>query len=221
MLGFEKKFVAALPLAFLCVGLASAQVPNPTTVAPGADGADIIAKGPDGVYIYHVKVVDRQLDAVNYLNRRGSTKIDFQGTELLPQASGEAKVNAVTGKTEIDVKFKGLKQANSFGPEYFTYVLWAISAEGRPQNLGELELSGDNASLNDLSSSFQTFGMIVTAEALFFCFAAERRCGAEECVCRPHTRRPAAGERALSASSQGALRSHRRAKLHHGAGDGS
>jgi outer membrane protein OmpA-like peptidoglycan-associated protein len=44
--------------------------------------------------------------------------------------------------------------------------LWAISADGRPQNLGELELSGNKANL-DVSSSFQSFGMIVTAEPYF------------------------------------------------------
>ena len=163
----SSKFSAVLPLAaFVALGSAVAQVPNPTTVAPGAQSASVITQGPNGVFIYRVKAVERELDAVNYLNRSGSTKINFVGTELLPQAKGEAKVNAVTGKTEIDVKFEGLKQANSFGPEYLTYVLWAISADGRPQNLGELELSGDNASLK-VTTSFQTFGMIVTAEPYF------------------------------------------------------
>jgi outer membrane protein OmpA-like peptidoglycan-associated protein len=156
--------IAAM-MASLCLG-AAAQVPNPTTVAPGARSGEVIAQGQNGIYIYHVKVVDRTLDAVNYLNRSGSTRIGFMGTNLLPQAHGEGKVDAVTGKTEISVKFEGLKQANSFGPEYLTYVLWAISANGRPQNLGELELAGDKASLN-VTTSFQTFGLIVTAEPYF------------------------------------------------------
>jgi outer membrane protein OmpA-like peptidoglycan-associated protein len=164
-----KQLSAGLPIAAMmaifCLG-ASAQVPNPTTVAPGAQSATVIAQGNDGVFVYHVKVVDRSLDAVNYLNRSGSTKIGFEGTNLLPQASGEGKINAVTGKTEISVKFNGLKQANSFGQEYLTYVLWAISANGRPQNLGELELAGDKASLN-VTTSYQTFGLIVTAEPYF------------------------------------------------------
>ena len=164
-----KQLSAGLPIAAMmatfCFG-ASAQVPNPTTVAPGAQSATVIAQGNDGIYVYHVKVVDRSLDAVNYLNRSGSTRIGFEGTNLLTQASGEGKINAVTGKTEISVKFNGLKQANSFGEEYLTYVLWAISANGRPQNLGELELAGDKASLN-VTTSYQTFGLIVTAEPYF------------------------------------------------------
>jgi len=163
-----KRAAFALPAALLA-GLAlsaTAQEANPTTVAPGATKAHVVAEGPNGIFIYHVKVVDRELDAVNYLNRSGSTKIGFQGTNLLPQATGEAKVESVTGKTKIDADFKGLIPANSFGPEYLTYVLWAISADGRPQNLGELELAGDKANLS-VSSSYQSFGLIVTAEPYY------------------------------------------------------
>jgi outer membrane protein OmpA-like peptidoglycan-associated protein len=125
-----------------------------------------MAQGPNGVYVYHVKVVQRELDAVNYLNRSGSTHVNFIGTELMPAAHGDGKVDSQTGKTHISVHFTGLTTANGFGKEYLTYVLWAISADGRPQNLGELELAGDKASL-DVTSSFQSFGMIVTAEPYF------------------------------------------------------
>jgi outer membrane protein OmpA-like peptidoglycan-associated protein len=143
-----------------------AQEANPTTVAPGATKGSVIAEGPNGIYVYHVNVVERNLDAVNYLNRSGSTKISFVGTNLLPQARGEAKVNAVTGKTNISVKFDELTPANGFGKEYLTYVLWAISVDGRPQNLGELELAGEKANL-DVSTAFQSFGLIVTAEPYY------------------------------------------------------
>jgi outer membrane protein OmpA-like peptidoglycan-associated protein len=169
MFGTWKKFAIAAPVAILVSGIglcASAQEPNPTTIAPGAKSAEVIAQGKDGVFIYHVNVVQRQLDAVNYLNRSGATHVGFTGTNLMPGAKGDAKVNAVTGKTNIDVHFEGLTQANGFGPEYLTYVLWAISADGRPQNLGELELSGGKASLQ-VTTGFQAFGMIVTAEPYF------------------------------------------------------
>jgi outer membrane protein OmpA-like peptidoglycan-associated protein len=158
-------FSTAALASALCL-TALAQEPNPTTVAPGAKSAEVIAQGPDGFYVYHVNVVQRTLDAVNYLNRSGSTQIGFAGTNLMPGARGEAKVNAQTGKTSISASFKGLTPANGFGPEYLTYVLWAISADGRPQNLGELELAGDKASLN-VTTGFQSFGMIVTAEPYF------------------------------------------------------
>ena len=169
MLQMWKKIAVATPVAALLSGLcifAAAQEPNPTTLAPGAQSAEVVAQGPNGTYIYHVNVVQRQLDAVNYLNRSGSTHVGFNGTNLLPGAHGEARVNAVTGKTEISAHFEGLTPANGFGPEYLTYVLWAISADGRPQNLGEIELSGSKASL-DVTTGFQAFGMIVTAEPYY------------------------------------------------------
>jgi len=159
--------IAAAALSLVCVcARGNAQEPNPTTVAPGAQSANVVAQGPNGIYVYHVKVVQRELDAVNYLNRSGSTHVNFVGTELMPQAHGDAKVDSETGKTHIVVHFSGLTPANGFGKEYLTYVLWAISADGRPQNLGELELAGDKASL-DVTTSFQSFGMIVTAEPYF------------------------------------------------------
>ena len=162
------RFTAALSLAALSAFSLSAfaQEPNPTTIAPGAQSATVITDTQNGTYIYHVKVVERSLDAVNYLNRSGSTHVNFVGTELMPRAEGDAKVDAKTGKIQIDVKFSKLTPANGFGPEYLTYVLWAISSDGRPQNLGELELSGDKASLQ-VTSSLQSFGMIVTAEPYY------------------------------------------------------
>jgi outer membrane protein OmpA-like peptidoglycan-associated protein len=156
-------------IATLATGLcltAHAQEPNPTTVAPGARSADVITHDANGLEIYHVKAVERQLDAVNYFNRSGATHVGFAGTNLMPSAHGDAKVSAVTGKDNIDAHFEGLTAANGFGPEYLTYVLWAISADGRPQNLGELELAGDKASLN-VTTGFQAFGMIVTAEPYY------------------------------------------------------
>ena len=165
MKGFAIASIAS-SLIFVCGSAVYAQEPNPTTVAPGAQSANVMAKGPNGIYIYHVKVVQRELDAVNYLNRSGSTHVNFVGTELMPGARGDAKVQSQTGKTQISVRFSGLTPANGFGKEYLTYVLWAISADGRPQNLGELELAGGKASL-DVTSSFQSLGMIVTAEPYF------------------------------------------------------
>ena len=157
---------AALAVAITGSCALAAQEPNPTSVAPGAQQGEMIAQGPNGTFIYHVKVVQRSLDGVNYINRNGKTHVGFAGTNLMPNAHGEAAVESVTGKTKISAKFDGLTPANGFGEEYLTYVLWAISADGRPQNLGELELSGNKANI-DVSSSFQSFGMIVTAEPYY------------------------------------------------------
>jgi outer membrane protein OmpA-like peptidoglycan-associated protein len=163
---WKQMFAATLSVVLAGSCAIAAQEPNPTSVAPGAQQAEIMAKGPNGTYVYQVNVVQRSLEGVNYINRNGKTHVGFQGTNLMPNARGEASVESVTGKTKISAKFEGLTPANGFGPEYLTYVLWAISADGRPQNLGELELAGNKANL-DVSCSFQSFGLIVTAEPYF------------------------------------------------------
>jgi len=118
------------------------------------------------LYKITVNVVEKSTTAVNYRNRSGPTTIDFKGTPLLPKAKGEATVQTKKGYTEIDVKFNDLQPATRFGPEYLTYVLWAISPEGRAANLGEILLDGKKAQL-DVTSDLQAFGLIVTAEPYF------------------------------------------------------
>lgn len=112
------------------------------------------------------KNVSRTTKAVNYRRAGGSTKINFQGTELMQQASGEAKVQNKGNRTEIDAKFAGLDEATKFGLEYLTFVLWAVSPQGRAVNLGEVVLKNGSGQVKAISD-MQTFGMIVTAEPYF------------------------------------------------------
>jgi outer membrane protein OmpA-like peptidoglycan-associated protein len=160
-----KASFAAIATLGACLTL-SAQEANPTSVSPGVKSADVITEGPNGIYIYHVKAVNRDLDAVNYFHRSGSTHVGFAGTNLLPNAKGDAKVDSQRGGIHISAEFKGLTPANGFGPEYLTYVLWAISADGRPQNLGEVLPAGTKNNI-DVTTSLQSFGMIVTAEPYY------------------------------------------------------
>src|SRR3989449_1626878 len=111
------------------------------------------------------KNVSRTTKAVNY-RRAGAAKVDFQGTELMQQASGEAKVQNKGSRTEIEAKFTGLDEATKFGLEYLTYVLWAVSPGGRAVNLGEVVLKNGAGEVKAISD-MQTFGMIVTAEPYF------------------------------------------------------
>jgi outer membrane protein OmpA-like peptidoglycan-associated protein len=119
------------------------------------------------VPVYRVVVVARTTQAINYRHRSGSTKIDFEGTTLMPQARGSADVASKQGAIHIDSDFQGLEPASKFGPEYLTYVLWAISPEGRPVNLGEVLFGQDGKSKLMVTSNLQAFGMIVTAEPYF------------------------------------------------------
>jgi outer membrane protein OmpA-like peptidoglycan-associated protein len=109
--------------------------------------------------------VERTIKSVVY-RPSGSTKIDFKGTVLAPTAKGEAKVQTSKGAVQIEAKFDKLAPASGFGNEYLTYVLWAISPEGRARNLGEVVLNGDESKLR-VTTSLQAFGMMVTAEPYF------------------------------------------------------
>ena len=107
----------------------------------------------------------RNTKAINY--RHASTmKVDFVGTDLMPRASGEAKVQSRTGRIEVDLKVAGLDEATKFGLQYLTYVAWALSPQGRAVNLGELVLKDGSAKIR-ATTDLQTFGMIVTAEPYF------------------------------------------------------
>jgi outer membrane protein OmpA-like peptidoglycan-associated protein len=110
--------------------------------------------------------VSQGIKAINYQVQSGSTTVDFVGTELMPKARGEAKVEAKKGYIEIEVEFKDLGSPTQFGTEYLTYVLWAVSPEGRTVNLGELVVKDGDAKLN-VTSDLQVFAMGVTAEPYF------------------------------------------------------
>lgn len=110
--------------------------------------------------------VERATDAVNYRHRSGATKIDFAGTPLLPEASGEAKVESKQGYIEIEVEFDELAPASKYGPEFLTYVMWAVTPEGRATNLGEVILNGNRSKLN-VTTELQAFGMVITAEPYY------------------------------------------------------
>ena len=116
--------------------------------------------------VFKVNVVAHSTKAINYRHRSGSTEIDFTGTASMPKAAGHAKVESRQGAISIDASFRNIGPASQFGAEYLTYVLWAVSPEGRPKNLGEILLDGGKSSLK-VTTDLQVFGLIVTAEPYF------------------------------------------------------
>jgi outer membrane protein OmpA-like peptidoglycan-associated protein len=116
---------------------------------------------------YQIVLVDRTVKAVKYAHRSGSTKIDFDGTDLMAGAKGEAKVDSHRGSMEVKVEFWNVQKPTTFGGEYLTYVLWAISPEGRAVNLGEVLIGDNNRSKLDVTTDLQAFAMIVTAEPYY------------------------------------------------------
>jgi outer membrane protein OmpA-like peptidoglycan-associated protein len=117
--------------------------------------------------VFRVNVVERSLEAVNYRHKSGSTKVDLVGTKLMPQARGEARVNGHSGRLSIGTEFEHLNKAISLGPQYLTYVLWAVTPEGRPVNLGEVLPNNDGKFNMQVTSDLQAFGLMVTAEPYF------------------------------------------------------
>ena len=130
----------------------------------GALAAPTVGQAPSSAGT--VKNVSRTTKAVNYRRAGGTTMINFQGTELMQVASGEAKVQNKGNRIEIEAKFMGLDDATKFGLEYLTYVLWAVSPQGRAVNLGEVVLKSGAGQVKAITD-MQTFGMLVTAEPYF------------------------------------------------------
>ncbi|MGA9306826.1 MAG: OmpA family protein [Candidatus Sulfotelmatobacter sp.] len=142
----------SLAIIFSAATLASAQTAQSTQAAPAPAAA----------------TVTRTTKAVHYRLQGGQTKVDFHGTDLLQGASGEARVEGKKTNLQIEVKFQNLEDATKFGLEYLTYVLWAVSPQGRPVNLGEVAIDhNSNTAHLKAATDLQTFGMIVTAEPYF------------------------------------------------------
>ncbi|MGC9950265.1 MAG: OmpA family protein [Bryobacteraceae bacterium] len=145
--------------AFLMAcGLLSAQEPRTQD-----ENAARMAAGDSPVY--RLTQTERTVKAINY-QHRGATRIDFRGTELLSNARGEAKVEGRKGYIEIEAEFDGLQPATQNGAEYLTYVLWAVTPEGRTANLGEVLLDGTKSKLH-VTTELQVFGLVVTAEPYY------------------------------------------------------
>jgi len=148
--------IQSLSLAFVMTLAASAQAQSQVPADSGHPSPT-----------FRINVVSRSTRAVSYKHRSGATKINFQGTDLMPAAAGEAKVESKRGALEIEVEFSGLERPTSFGNEYLTYVLWAISPEGRPVNIGEILVGNNHRSKLDVTTDLQAFALIVTAEPYY------------------------------------------------------
>ena len=112
-------------------------------------------------------VLTKSTRAIGYQVGAGKTKVDFKGTALMPQTSGVAEVEAKAGYSGINATFQNLGPATQFGSEFLTYVLWAISPDGRTSNLGEIQLDKNGSGKMTVSTQMQTFSLLVTAEPYF------------------------------------------------------
>jgi outer membrane protein OmpA-like peptidoglycan-associated protein len=152
----KMKLLLATGVALSMSALAQANPQNTTTVVP-------VAQTPT----FRVVVTSRTTPAVNYRHHSGATKVNFAGTDLMPTANGEAEVNSKRGTIEVKAEFGNLQSPKTFGNEYLTYILWAISPEGRAVNLGEVLVGDDSRSKLHVTTDLQAFALIVTAEPYY------------------------------------------------------
>jgi outer membrane protein OmpA-like peptidoglycan-associated protein len=152
----KMKLLLATGVALSMSALAQANPQNTTAVVP-------MAQTPT----FRVVVTSRTTPAVNYRHHSGATKVNFAGTDLMPTANGEAEVNSKRGTIEVKAEFGNLQSPKTFGNEYLTYILWAISPEGRAVNLGEVLVGDDSRSKLHVTTDLQAFALIVTAEPYY------------------------------------------------------
>ncbi len=123
---------------------------------------------PDGsTHVFVVSETSRTVEAVDYQHRGGASDVDMAGTALLPSADGKAKVRSKRGTMEVEAEFGNLESPTTFGAEYLTYVMWAISPDGHAVNLGEVLIGGNDRSKLTATTNLQAFALIVTAEPYF------------------------------------------------------
>jgi len=138
-----------------------------STFAQTNSQTDLVVERMASTPTFRVTVISRSVQAVNYKHRGGATKLDFAGTDLMPLANGQAKVESKKGYIEIEVEFGNLQNPTTFGNEYLTYILWAISPEGRAVNLGEVLVGDNHRSKLDVTTDLQAFALVVTAEPYY------------------------------------------------------
>jgi len=155
----------------MILGISALAMPPPPQTNSSDPGTQqttqVVKTTTTQITTFRVNVVSRTVQAVNYRHRGGATKLNFAGTDLMPAATGEAKVESKKGYIEIEVEFANLAKPTTFGNEYLTYVMWAISPEGRAVNLGEVLVGDNDRSKLDVTTDLQAFALIVTAEPYY------------------------------------------------------
>jgi outer membrane protein OmpA-like peptidoglycan-associated protein len=173
--------------AFAQQNQAPPMYPSPGNPADAQSAQNVSQEENSQMPVFRVHVYARTARAVNYRHRGGSTTVDMRGTSLMPSISGKAKVDGKEGRLAIEVELEHIDRPASLGTQYLTYVLWAVTPEGRAMNLGEI-LPGDNGKNKiSVTTDLQAFGLIVTAEPYFSVTHPSNEIVAENII-RPETK---------------------------------
>lgn len=165
----SRKLIGLIVAGVIGATTAMAQTTSDAPPAQPANQADTGAKiePMEQTPTIRVNVVERTTQAVDYRDRGGSTEIAMRGTDSMPEITGDVKVTGRLGRLALSASLHHMKPATSLGLPYLTYVLWAITPEGRPTNLGEVIPDDGGTAHVQVTSSLSSFGLIVTAEPYF------------------------------------------------------
>ena len=127
--------------------------------------AQTLAENTPQLKVMEVNEPDGQI--LSYRHLAGSTEVHLRGTKLAPSARIQLKIGSRPGFVELDINrggISGLKPAQLLGKDFLTYVLWAVSVDGKASNLGEITFEGDRPVPVNVTTPYQTFWLMVTAE---------------------------------------------------------
>jgi outer membrane protein OmpA-like peptidoglycan-associated protein len=108
------------------------------------------------------------LSQISMFSYREGPKSDlnFRGTPIAANAFGNAEVEYEEGNARISASVEELPEPTSLGP-YTTYVLWALTPDGRAANQGVIAGHEGGDGKIDTEYNAPQFALIVTAEPHF------------------------------------------------------
>jgi hypothetical protein len=136
-------------------------------VIAGPQVADPVRQATQASTLKVVELREPDGQILSYRHLGASTEVYMRGTRLAPEARVKLKIGSRPGFVELDINrggITGLKPAHRLGRDYLTYVLWAVSIDGRASNLGEITFEGEDAIPVNLTTPYQTFWLMATAE---------------------------------------------------------
>jgi outer membrane protein OmpA-like peptidoglycan-associated protein len=109
------------------------------------------------------EAVERRRTVTLSFREGDRTNVDVVGVTPRTGRIGKARIERRQGRTRVELDVdKPLRNPQSLGSAYTAYLLWAVAPEGRTEKLAELAHSRDVEV--DATTSFDTFGLVVTAE---------------------------------------------------------
>src|SRR5918994_1395572 len=64
--------------------------------------------------------------------------VDIAGTPLAPNTRGNAHVKHENGRSHVKLTMRRIVHPQAIGPAFSTYVLWAVTPDGKASSIGEL-----------------------------------------------------------------------------------